>query len=183
MLHLPVPHVCPACGGPHRAARAELPAAADLRPYFATFLMVSGSGVTPLVCTGIFGSGAGVTASISSNTITGLALSSATTPYTFSVGKTGIYSLFAQMQFYQGDAGNPYVIVQVNGGDLANSNTVHGPSGTNNDMGTGVYWYGQINAGGTFSFRKSNGQGAYGFTGQNNFTILFVPTPNYRQPT
>ena len=37
MLHLPQPHICPECGGPHRPTRTELPAASELRPYFGTY--------------------------------------------------------------------------------------------------------------------------------------------------
>ena len=51
MLHLPLAHDCPACGGMHRPTRAELPAAAELRPYFGTYTpskFPAGSGTTPL---------------------------------------------------------------------------------------------------------------------------------------
>lgn len=57
MLHLPS-HTCPACNGPHRPIRAELPAAADLRPYFATY---TPSKFPPAGTTTLSNSSAGVT--------------------------------------------------------------------------------------------------------------------------
>lgn len=60
MLHLPLPHICPACNGLHEEVAAERRAlsASGLRPYFATYTpskFPAGSGQTPLVFVGSIG--------------------------------------------------------------------------------------------------------------------------------
>lgn len=181
MLHLPGPHLCPICNIVHDIRRESnlLPSVLSKLSHNGTYLPIASNGQTnPARCYGTFGSGGSTTLTVSENSISGLSVTSSGYPYSFSVGRTGWYSIGVMWQYGVNSATSGTVSINVNGSARATSNQV---DTSNHDAGTGVYLEGNLNAGDSISFTSSYGTAPYTWTGINSFSIVFVPTPQNRK--
>jgi hypothetical protein len=137
-------------------------------------------GDTPYACTGYFGSSGGSTITNFGNNIPGFANTKSTGPnYTFSVGKNGWYTIFMQSVCGPGTNGFYNRIDTTRG--AVQSNPVNATGGTGTDSGTGCYFQGFLYNGDGITMQSHNSSGPtnpYTWTNQNDFKIIYVPTPN-----
>jgi hypothetical protein len=179
-LHLPGPHLCPACNVVHdmrdesklfsNAVRAK-------KDHIGTFLPIASNGQTaPTRCYGLFGSGGTQTLLLSENSIPNFGIASSNYPYVFSIGSSGWYSIAITWQVYQHQNNTTTCsIVTTRGTRTSNPVNTNGSG----DCGTGTYWESLLFAGDTITFQGT--QAPYTWTGDNSFSIDFVPTPQYRK--
>lgn len=165
MMHLPLGHTCPACGGPHRPERSELPAASQVRPYFGTFINVSGSVQTPVTISG----------TLDINTPGGGQVWSGGQ---LTISKTGHWFAYFFHQPNSGNTGWFHCYMRIAGGQVGPYFQFYCSGGNQSTYSGGAEFDATINQGFDIycpGFGGSNGSSAGG-----SVKLVFCPTPSYK---
>lgn len=163
MLHLLAPHFCPACNGLHKPMPKS---AAELRPFFATFLQIAGSGSVPVVTTRTLASGGPGAASV----------------WTGSSGAMATPGHYVGMWTYSPtntNTGQVVVFLRKAGVQQGLAFTTACQNGTQ----TSYNGYAEFDVTGSevIDLFCSSQTGSNGSASTGTFTLIFIPTPNNRR--